>query len=200
MDNLLNKNNKVFFLASLLGHGLLVFSFSFTVFQAKIKNNSTVFLPAYLSQPSFILQKNADQLTPPNKNGIHKKILTKPSTSQSLNHVTSNKKSHLSPQEQSYTQEKDIDQALLKMIHDSAAEHLSYPAMAIELNQTGIVTIGFLISADGALSNIILLKSSGFDALDNAALIAVKAVPPIPNTSPYLHSPVEHLAIDIVFK
>ncbi|MDY4279957.1 MAG: energy transducer TonB [[Pasteurella] mairii] len=53
--------------------------------------------------------------------------------------------------------------------------HKRYPKRAKMMRRQGIVTIGFTIAADGGLSNAQVVKSSGTDDLDQAALKAVQS-------------------------
>jgi protein TonB len=48
-----------------------------------------------------------------------------------------------------------------------------YPALSQRLSQSGSVLIGYDVSADGALTNVAVLQSSGFKGLDDAALLCV---------------------------
>ncbi len=48
-----------------------------------------------------------------------------------------------------------------------------YPALSQRLNQSGDVLIGYDVTADGTLTNIAVLRSSGVKALDDAALRCV---------------------------
>ena len=53
--------------------------------------------------------------------------------------------------------------------------HKRYPQRAKLMRKQGIVTVSFNIAADGSLSGATVVKSSGSDDLDNAALSAVNA-------------------------
>lgn len=49
-----------------------------------------------------------------------------------------------------------------------------YPPEGLRAKWTGVSTLAFLIGADGAVRDARILKSSGHDALDDAALAALK--------------------------
>lgn len=50
----------------------------------------------------------------------------------------------------------------------------TYPAMSVELGETGTVRLTVLVTAQGLPANVSLAKSSGYPRLDRAALEAVK--------------------------
>ena len=47
-----------------------------------------------------------------------------------------------------------------------------YPRAALRQNQTGATALGFLVKPDGVIDEVTVLKSSGFDTLDQAAVAA----------------------------
>ncbi len=49
-----------------------------------------------------------------------------------------------------------------------------YPAMAMRMNQQGAVTVDVGVSPQGAVTDVRVVKSSGFDALDDAAVNCAK--------------------------
>lgn len=58
-----------------------------------------------------------------------------------------------------------------------------YPAIARQLEQTGVVKVGFLLLNDGEILHVKIVKSSGFTALDDAAkniLMQLHKIKPIP--------------------
>lgn len=55
-------------------------------------------------------------------------------------------------------------------------QNKSYPALAKRFRQSGQVAIRFEINPDGEIKNIKLEKASGFEALNQSALSAVKTV------------------------
>jgi protein TonB len=55
-----------------------------------------------------------------------------------------------------------------------------YPAAARRNGEKGTVKIGFKIASDGGVQNLRVLASSGHDALDDAAVTAVRAAVPLP--------------------
>lgn len=69
-----------------------------------------------------------------------------------------------------------IEQAYKTALQAEIARHRSYPLMARRLRQEGTVAVGFVVQADGQLTAIELLESSGHRLLDEAALAAVREV------------------------
>ncbi|CAN5236161.1 hypothetical protein BH10PSE19_BH10PSE19_06450 [soil metagenome] len=72
------------------------------------------------------------------------------------------------------------------MLHTAIAAKQVYPESALALNQTGIVKIAFTLESTGQLSNIRIIKSSGFTDLDSAAISAVEAISPIEGMERYI--------------
>lgn len=94
---------------------------------------------------------------------------------------------------------KNLDQPLLKILHDAIALNQSYPEDALALNQSGIVKIGFLIHPDGIIEKVSLIKSSGVECLDSAAITAVRTLPPVVAARDYLKE-VKYLAVEVMFQ
>jgi TonB family protein len=92
-----------------------------------------------------------------------------------------------------------IHQTLLSILHDKIATQQIYPESAIVLNQTGKVSIYFILNTNGDITNITLQKSSGVTCIDLAALDAVKRSSPINETVNYLKQP-ESFVIDVIFQ
>lgn len=88
---------------------------------------------------------------------------------------------------------------ILLKLHAAIAAKQSYPESALELKQKGTVKIGFSLYPDGQLKNITLLKSSGFDEIDRAALNAVHAISPATAIARSLKT-AEFFSVDIVFE
>src|SRR3990167_1244340 len=88
---------------------------------------------------------------------------------------------------------------ILMLLHEAIAEKQFYPEDAIELNQTGKVTIEFLLMPDGTLSRMNILETSHSKSLDAAALAAVIAISPIKSAGAYLKAP-EFFTVDVMFE
>ncbi|HYE77396.1 MAG TPA: energy transducer TonB [bacterium] len=66
-----------------------------------------------------------------------------------------------------------------------------YPPPAKRLRRTGRAQVAFTVGADGSLSDLTLRTSSGTEALDDAALQAVRDAAPFPPLPPELGSTLE---------
>jgi len=78
---------------------------------------------------------------------------------------------------------------LIAMVYRDIAAHKTYPEMAQQLNQTGVATVSFMLHPDGKITALTLVRSSGYEDLDQAALEAVTAAQPFLGMHAYLHQP-----------
>ncbi|KYK88695.1 energy transducer TonB [Aggregatibacter actinomycetemcomitans] len=69
----------------------------------------------------------------------------------------------------------DERNAYLSAIRREIEKHKRYPTRAKMMRKQGIVTVSFAIGADGSISGASIVKSSGAEDLDNAALSAVNS-------------------------
>lgn len=216
------KNANPYFWLSSLGHVLFFLSFSL-VFVSKpdSKKDPEVYIPAYIQQSSTGSQtpnkmSAATHVAPSpsptekfetSKNGILKpNPLKKPHPQSHLNEVNQIPQPIQPPagapphlQTQHLDSDKSLDKPLLKLLYAATAANMVYPKIAIDFNEHGTVNIGFLVYPNGVITKITLLKSSGFDILDKAALDAVAAMSPVRYVDTYLKKP-KFLAVDVVFK
>jgi protein TonB len=65
-------------------------------------------------------------------------------------------------------------------IKDMINEEITYPGVARQMGWAGMVKVSFIISSDGSVRRIEILKSSGFEILDRNAIEAVKKASPFP--------------------
>jgi TonB family protein len=70
--------------------------------------------------------------------------------------------------------------SLLAKIRKKIARNKRYPRIAKEKNIAGKVKLGFKITEEGALEYVKVVKSSGSDLLDKAAVSAVRKAEPLP--------------------
>lgn len=66
--------------------------------------------------------------------------------------------------------------ALLMCIHNAAEKQLIVPQQAIWLGQRGDVKLAFKLQPSGRLRHVHIVRSSGFQLLDHAAIRALQAV------------------------
>jgi TonB family protein len=200
-------NSKKYFWLALLGHLLLLFplvQFSFFSLRTPLiyrpeEKQTTSFVPSYMFQqptPSSTqaqLQKKVET----SKLGTEKPQANK--TSQVLPTPSSKLISDSShPQKSRMKSKKTFDDPLLNLLHNATTEKLVYPKIAIDFNQSGVVQVGFVLSPSGQVTEIRLLKSSGFEILDNAAMDAVRAISPVAHVDQYLQKP-RFIAAHIAF-
>ena len=76
--------------------------------------------------------------------------------------------------------------AFVQLLHAAIDRHKRYPRMARRQRREGIATILFRLHPDGGLDGLELDASSGFVALDKAALRAVAAVAPFTPAAKFL--------------
>ena len=95
------------------------------------------------------------------------------------------------------------DDSLQVQLQSMLAASFSYPALAQRRNWQGEVRLGLRVEADGQLSNIRIIKSSGYTILDRAALRSLEQIATLPDIGSWLHGrhfdtvlPVEYRLID----
>jgi protein TonB len=66
------------------------------------------------------------------------------------------------------------------VIRDKVYRALSYPAYAQEEGWQGMVKLSFQVNPNGSVDSVHVLKSSGYNLLDNSAVKAVRQAAPFP--------------------
>lgn len=87
---------------------------------------------------------------------------------------------------------------LIKIIGKALAAHLVYPKVAVDFNLKGRAIIGFTLHPDGSVSNVKVLKSSGADVLDKAAVAGVTNMGPLKGVSEFI-AKAEEMVVGIIF-
>lgn len=78
---------------------------------------------------------------------------------------------------------------------------ISYPQEAIDSNQEGKVYIEFVVDSLGFVTNVVLLRSSGYDVLDKAAVEHIKNMPKFYSPGYAIDRPVSvKYSVPILFK
>lgn len=75
-----------------------------------------------------------------------------------------------------------------------------YPASAKKRMMEGIVHISFIVGSNGRLSSITLLKTSGYDILDKAAIDTIRNSSPFPAFGSYIKLPELEMNIVLVYR
>ncbi len=86
------------------------------------------------------------------------------------------------------------------MVEDIITRHVIYPVEAQESQQEGAVEIDLWILSNGKLEEAIIKQSSGFRALDEAALAAVREQAPYPSFPSQITQQELHLTVPVIFK
>lgn len=194
-----------YFILALLGHLLLFLSYTFVLhFKPELiyKPNliSQASVPTYIYQEPQASLKKIQHHRPIKKFPPLKKVpvsilgYEKPANQEmqmTNSYFPSNpfQSDSVSQQRLNMKSDEKIDAPLLKLLSEATAAKLVYPQISIAFRQTGIAKIRFYLFPDGRVTQVSLLKSSGFDPLDNAALNAIRAISPVRNTNLYLKKP-----------
>jgi len=88
---------------------------------------------------------------------------------------------------------------LNKLLHTAINNNKHYPLSALRLNKEGTVKLTFNLLKNGNINELKVINSSGYHALDNAALKAVKTIQPFIPARQYIAS-VENFLLDIRFQ
>lgn len=182
---------------SLLLHLLLLLSFSLVyTSQTRVEPKPSLDIPAYVYQeqpsppPKVAQQKDASPLgmmKPVNKQMIQNKPqLQKRSEkkTEAIHLVGDDKKTPPKP--------------LVKIIGKGLAAHLAYPKIATDFNLKGTALVGFILYPNGQVREAQIVKSSGSDILDNAAVAGVQGMSPLKDIDLYLTEP-KFLVVGIIF-
>lgn len=78
---------------------------------------------------------------------------------------------------------------LVLLIYYAIDAHKTYPSEAASQGESGQAIVEFTLFPNGNVSSIHLVKSSGFNVLDQAALSSVQASQPISNVNQLIKSP-----------
>ncbi len=122
----------------------------------------------------------------------HQTILKQ--TSQSPIHRVTQKSSQYSVSHQGAKQ-----QVLLQLLHAAIQKEQHYPEGALQMERQGSATLSFILFPDGRIANLRIVRSSGTDSLDHAAIAAVQNAVPFADVDDYLQES-KAFNIDVVFK
>lgn len=184
----LNQRLQSIFL-SLAGH-LLLFGLCGILIHSEQRNLPTEkIISSYVYSPKKLTTQHVKQ-TPikTTKKALIKKTIIAGSFKKVLSMPLENEASH-----------EKIHQQLLIILHKTIAAHESYPESALQLNQHGTVTLQFILQPDGAIAGAVIKTSSGFSAIDAAAMQALQMIAPVKEAVNYLKTP-EAFSVDIVFQ
>ncbi len=89
---------------------------------------------------------------------------------------------------------------LKRMLQNNMAQFFHYPRFALKRGWQGQVTIGIRIEADGYISRTQLVNSSGYSALDVAAMEGARKVKSLPNAVALLNGQAFDLQLPVIYR
>jgi protein TonB len=108
-------------------------------------------------------------------------------------------KSALSSKQQTEASSGEKTSELIALLHTAIQQQQRYPPSAQQLEREGRVTVMFTLYANGTISHLQVVQSSGTDSLDAAAIAAVHDAVPFTQVDQYLHEP-QVYRIDVAFE
>jgi TonB family protein len=189
------------FWVSLLLHVLLVISFSLIItFQPRTPPTPSLEVPAYVYRETMTPrpQQSIQKKMPSSSNGIlkpvsQKRVAAQPSSPPKVEKIKQETQPiHL------IGDKKTPPKPLVKLLGKALAAHLVYPKIAVDFNLKGTTFVGFTLYPDGSVMGARIVKSSGADILDKAALDGVNAMAPLKEIGLYLQEP-KFLVVGIIF-
>lgn len=94
--------------------------------------------------------------------------------------------------------DKKLDQPLIELLGKALSSHLVYPKIAIDFNLHGTAYVGFTLHSSGLVTEAKIVKSSGTDVLDQAALDGVRNMSPVSGVNQYLEKN-RYLVVGVIF-
>ena len=97
------------------------------------------------------------------------------------------------PAEQQPAQEKNIvsKAQVVSLIYKELSNHFTYPRIAQKRNWQGQVLLAFRLNTDGTIDDIKINHSSGYNVLDQAAIVSLKKIGQLPQVSSWLFDGME---------
>lgn len=180
---------KKFFSLSLLSHLFLLMSFALYCSTIKIKTQTMYSMPAYVISSAISTHYSAVSSQDRKAHGHEHPEYRKPliQSSSGNNHMQNKAKNN------------STERILLEILHNAIAANLIYPESALLLNQNGTVKIGLTLFPNGQITQVAMLKSSGIESMDKAAIAAVQSIAVIEEARRYL-STKEFFSVDVVFQ
>lgn len=88
---------------------------------------------------------------------------------------------------------------LVALLHAAIQAQQHYPQAALQMEREGRVTLAFTLFANGNIDHLRIVKSSGTESLDEAAMAAVHDAAPFKQVNHYLEQAGEY-HIDVAFE
>lgn len=190
------QNKKLSIISSCLLHIVILCIIGLKVnFNNKMEKmgETTLHIPSYLYTEQ-VVQKNKTQTEtkhlqqPIAKEGLEKKVI----------HEKQQNKTLSAAKPQITTPGQPVS-ALVALIHTAIQKQQHYPDSALEMEREGRITLMFTLFTDGTIDHLHIVKSSGTESLDQAAIAAVNHAVPFKGTEKYLHT-AQNYQVDVVFE
>tara|TARA_R110002049_G_scaffold291618_2_gene475747 strand:+ start:1168 stop:2010 length:843 start_codon:yes stop_codon:yes gene_type:complete len=92
------------------------------------------------------------------------------------------------------------DKSYFSLLASHLIKYKRYPNRSRKNNEEGVVTVFFIVNRAGKISDLKIIKSSGFKNLDEAVLRMVRKASPLPKFPDDLSKPTLSISIPIEFK
>jgi len=209
------KTNKLSFAASLLLHGVvfsgLWFYASFSTPDVRVGDQETQYISSYLYRDNpiqsgqdvnqrMVIAKKTSSLEKTAQIASQDSSVRSDLPTISAPAIASSSSTQSSPPPSSARSSNSGEQTegLLVLLHQAIQNKQQYPASALQMGRQGRVKVGFKLYPDGTISHLRLIKSSGTESLDKAAMEAVRLAIPFKEIDSYLKAP-DDFNIDVVF-
>lgn len=193
---------------SILIHLLLLFSMTVVFFPAvKYEPSPSMDIPAYVYNEPLPQHANAKSPTSSSVKKSSPLGIEKPNSQPSMSVADSSSSANVEKQIKADKTTEAIHlvgdkntppKPLIKIIGKALAAHLVYPKVAVDFNLKGRAIIGFTLHPDGSVSNVKVLKSSGAEVLDKAAVAGVANMGPLKGVSEFILK-AEDMVVGIIF-
>lgn len=179
------------FYLSLLIHGLLLLPY-FLFWQAwfPIEKKPALYIPSYVA-PKPLLVSDSTRSTAPaamrrvetSEFGIDKPIVARLVRGALANSATARSENS---QQVQMVGDKKVDKPLIKLLGQALAAHLIYPKSAVDFRLRGTTLVGFHLHPDGMVTDVQVVRTSGAEVLDRAAVAAAEAMSPVKAVSQFV--------------
>ncbi len=85
-------------------------------------------------------------------------------------------------------------------MHENFARHFHYPRLARKRGWQGEALLNLRIEADGTISHILLMNSSGYSLLDNTAINTVKKIRNVKKISQWLNGRAIEMELPVIYR
>ena len=93
-----------------------------------------------------------------------------------------------------------VSQRISEALRRRLAQHFHYPRLARRHGWEGRVTLSLRVEGNGQLSNLRIVRTSGYQVLDRSALESVRRIKSLPEASGWLHGDGLNLQIPVQYR